>query len=479
MWTFVKEIITSFRHSPCRGWLAIFLVANLFINLPNNTNPRSRLATLCAMVEDHSFCIDNYKDLTIDWARTPDGHYYSNKAPGPMLLGYPVFWVVDKALTGHHPDRAARDRLRLEYSWLTFKLLSMLLQVLPFFVLVLMSLRWLEDRGVSRAALHVSCVAMLFGNTATLFMNTYFGHAMAANAVLALVLCLLSRQYTGSGLAFGLALLADYGSAALLPGFALAVALREPVKGWLGCGGRIALGALLPAILWTFYHLTCFAGPFTLPSRYQNPLFVDTARYTILGIFSLSPDPMVAAKLLVGFRRGILWSQPWLLVVLAGLLLWRHSLKSMVASTWTACRPLLLFLLPGFMLLLWMNASFGEWHAGSSPGPRYMCSVFPACGLLAGALYDGLSLFWRRWMVATVAFSALYWITIYSTNHMVPDISLWSHTLGLLFNEPTVGSMCRVIVLVIVFEWQFLRTWRECHSTSVTVSRVPSPGDWG
>ena len=184
---FVTKFIAFCRCGPCRGWLAIFLAANLFISLPNNTNPRSRLATLCAMAEDQSFRIDNYQNLTTDWARTPNGHYYSNKAPGPMLLGYPVFWAVDRMLNHNQPDRARRDHTRLEYSWLLFKVLSVLFQVIPFFALVVIALQWLESRGVSRPALHVSCVAMLFGNTATLFMNTYFGHAMAANCVLARV----------------------------------------------------------------------------------------------------------------------------------------------------------------------------------------------------------------------------------------------------------------------------------------------------
>ncbi len=130
--------------SPCRGWVLIFLVSNTLISFPNSTNPNSRLAALCAVVQDKSFRIDNYQGWTIDWAQTPDGHYYSNKAPGPMLLGYPVFWLIDKWLTFNELDRAARDQLREASSSITLKLLSLLFQVIPFAIFVALALALLE-----------------------------------------------------------------------------------------------------------------------------------------------------------------------------------------------------------------------------------------------------------------------------------------------------------------------------------------------
>lgn len=468
----VFNVFRAWSASPCRGWILIFLLANALIDLDYGTNPESRFATLAAMVEDHSFRIDHYKDLTIDWARTPDGHYYSNKAPGPMLLAYPAFWVIDRIMTAGKTDRAARDEARLAHRRLTLRLLSFLFQTLPFAVVVLVGLSWLEGGGASRAALHLSCVAMLFGNTAALFMSTYFGHAMAATCVLALCLLLIKRWYAWSGLAYGLALLADYGSTVLLPGFLAVVLLQEPAKKWWGSFTRIAAGSLLPGILWVIYHVSCFGGPLVLPSRYQNPMFVDAARNHILGIFNLFPDPTAVAQLLFGFRRGILWSQPWLLVILAACL-WPRMLRAgLSGANREAVLVLRRFLLPGLFLLLWMNASFGEWQGGSTPGPRYLCSVFPAFGLLAGVLYDAFPGWLRRLMLGTTAVSAAFWIVAYSTHILVPvNETMWGFTLGVLLNETSYSSLVRFAGLCLAFQWPLFRTWGGIHA------KVPKRGD--
>jgi hypothetical protein len=452
-----RDILRAAIESPCRGWILIFLLSNTLIFFPDSTNPKSRLATLCAMVEDESFSIDHYQDWTIDWAQTPDGHYYSNKAPGPMLLSYPVFWAVDKMLTFNEPDRAARDRVREARSWVTLKLLSVLFQVLPFTIVVVLALAWLEEHGAPPVALHLSCAAMLFGNTASLFMNTYFGHAMAATWVLVLCLGLLRRRYVWSGLAYGLALLSDYSSAVLFPGFLAAVLLQEPRKNWLRCASQIALGGIFPGILWTFYHTACFGGPFTLPSRYQNPAFVNNPQCEILGLFNPVPHVTVLAQLLFGFRRGILWSQPWVLLVLAAFLFRRFLLPRLSKEAWSQCLSLWRFLLPGLALLLWMNASFDEWYAGYTPGPRYVCSVFPAIGLLAGMSYASLPSQANRLLEIAVGFAVVFWIAVYSTTLLVPsEGTMWGFTLARLTSYPSYRTLARVSILLAAFQWQFI-----------------------
>jgi hypothetical protein len=449
--------LQAFIKSPCRGWILIFFLSNALVSFPVSTNPRSRLATLCAMVEDNSFRIDHYQDWTIDWAQTPDGHYYSNKAPGPMLLGYPVFWAIDKWLTFNEPDRATRDGVREARSSLTLKLLSLLFQVLPFTIVVVLTLVWLEKHGASPTVLHLSCAAMFFGNTASLFMNTYFGHAMAATWVLALCLALLRRRYVWSGLAYGVALLCDYSSVVLFPGFLATVFLQESRKNWLRCVWQIALGGIVPGLLWAFYHTASFGGPLTLPSRYQNPQFVDHAQCEILGLFNFAPNEGVLAQLLFGLRRGIMWSQPWILLVLAAMLFRRFLLPRLSKEAWSLCLPLWRFLLPGFVLLLWMNASFGQWDAGWSPGPRYICSVFPAMGVLAGLCYGGLSPQAGRLLEIAVGFAVAFWIMVYSTNALVPpEETMWGFTLHGLVSDPSHKPLMRLSILLAAFEWQFI-----------------------
>jgi hypothetical protein len=450
--------LRPFGAQPYARWIAIFLAGAALIHPDYGTNPESRFAALCALVEDHSFRIDHYRNLTIDWARTPDGHYYSNKAPGPVVLACPVFWLTDAFWTAGEADRPARDQARLAHRSLSLALLSLLFQALPFAILAALALGWLQACGASPTALHLACVAMLFGNTASLFMNTYFGHGMAAVCVLGLCLCLVKGWYLWGGLGYGLALLADYGSALLLPGFLAAALFREPWGHRAETFWKIALGGLLPGAVWVAYHNSCFGGPFTLPGTYQNPIFVDTDRNEFLGLFSLAPRPAVAAQLLVGFQRGMLWSQPWLLILVVSCIGWRTIGPRLSDCTREAARRMLIFLLPGLFLLLWMNASFGEWQGGSTPGPRYLCSVFPAFGLLAGLLYDHLSLTARRLLIGGVVFSVAFWILAFSTQILVPaGQTMWGFTLRMLAEGEPPGRIIRFVALLVVFEWQLYR----------------------
>lgn len=442
-------------QAPYAKWAAIFLAATVLIHPRYGTNPRSRFAALCGMVEDSSLCIDRYKELTIDWARTPEDHYYSNKAPGPVLIAFPLYWAIDKLWTLGAPDRAARDHVRISHISLWLALLSLLFQAVPFAVLGAIGMAWLQEHGASRAAVQFSCLAILFGNTAALFMNTYFGHGMTAVCVLGLALCLVKRLHVLAGLASGFALLSDYPCALLLPGLVVAALFGEPKRDWWRVLARIAVGGILPGALWVTYHISCFGSPFALPYRYQNPRFVHTEGNLILGLFNLAPQPAVAAELLLGFKRGILCSQPWLLIVLV-CCFWSPAVSGRLPqAARRACARLIVLLVPGLLLLLGMNASFTEWQGGSTPGPRYLCSVFPAFGLLGGLCYDRMPPIVRRLLNGGLGVSVLLWILVSSTGILVPAWQTpWGFTLRSLTSGESLGPVITFTLLVIVFEWQ-------------------------
>jgi hypothetical protein len=101
-----KEIAGGLRNSlgaSFTPWIVIFVAINLACPLRNGVNVYSRWATLASMAEDRSYAIDNYVSVTADWSRTPDGRYYSNKPPGPMLAGFPLFLALRQM--DHGPRR--------------------------------------------------------------------------------------------------------------------------------------------------------------------------------------------------------------------------------------------------------------------------------------------------------------------------------------------------------------------------------------
>ena len=226
----MKSLAWLFVRSPVRDWAWLFLAINIFSTFNAGANPAARWTMMVAMTEDHTVRIDKYYFHTCDWSRTPDGHYYSNKAPGPSLIGYLLFWSLDRADTAEIPTRASRDYTRTVMRDNNLHTLSTVTQVFPFIIVTLLLIKELQKLGAPLAALHVSAVALFFGNTASLFMNTYFGHSMAATFVLFTVLSVHRRWAFRTGLFFGLAVLCDYAAVLLILPLLIALELKSLIR---------------------------------------------------------------------------------------------------------------------------------------------------------------------------------------------------------------------------------------------------------
>jgi hypothetical protein len=455
-------------RNPARDWAILFLAIQCLVNVEGYTNAYSRWASLAAMVEDHSLHIDRYYQHTIDWARTPHGHYYSNKAPGPALLGYPLFWYMDRVSTRSAETREQRDKKRVEHRSTVLHVLSVATQAIPYAVVVLLLISALQQLGFSVPALHLAALALLFGNTASLFMNTYFGHGMAATFVLAMLLALHRKRPWLVGLFFGLAVLCDYGTALLLlPLLGAMASLR--MLGGVRRLVRFVLGGLLPAAAFAAYHTLCFGGPFALPNKFQNPAFVDVGRDVpnLWGILHLIPQRQVFFDLLFSTERGLLYTQPWMLlsIVLMPFLLWRRSgwapLQRSFAR-WTCGFGVL-----ALILLLLMNACFGSWHGGATPGPRYLAVTLPALGLAMTALFARASEFWRQALVVAVMVSLFPFILLYSTCDIMaqPDSPLLPFYLQQLFSAQG-RNLQRALFIALGFGWAGWRAIRSIRKSA-------------
>ena len=382
-------------------WTAVFFAVNIALVGSSGTNPKSRLAMMAGMCDGFregrlNYRIDPFKGWTIDWAQTPDGAYYSNKAPGPALIGAPLFCVVDKLLG------PPRDQHHYVYDIL----LSIPFQMIPFAIGAYL----LMPAAASLAAWNVFLPALYFGTTASIFMNSYFGHGFAAAALLLAFAMWIRKRYAWLGFFLGWAVLGDYIVPFAFPAIGLALL-------WLGRQEKqnyanqaksilwIAFGALVPALLWIQYHTHCFGGPLSLPQKFQNPEFVDLKekKAALWGVLSAFPDPVVFLKLLFGFERGLLWTQPW--IFLATIFAWTLR-RERAAWIWIVGS------LIGFLFL---NASFGQWHAGATSGPRYLSPALPLFAYFILKFWDQWTARQRKLIAGTLVVSVLFCALVFGT----------------------------------------------------------------
>lgn len=428
MWSFWKTFSTHLKSglkSPLRYWVFLFVFFHLVAEHHGGTNPQSRLASLAAFSERGSFRLDPYYEgWTQDWARTPDGAYSSNKAPGPTFLALPLYLGFD-ALTQIGAAGPEAQRLRRHKTGHAFlRIASFAFQIIPWALLALISLSILNGAGYTLASQTIFLWAVLFGNTLSVFLNAYFGHGVGAVFLGLMAVAFFWQHLAWAGFFFGWALLSDYGSAALLPGILIVVLGLAPRIKRLS---RFALGGVTPGILWVWYHTFLYGSPFALPNKFQNPEFVDLAdsKQALWGVIDAVPSSEALYQLLFGLQRGLLATQPWVLVSILALLF--IILKRRPASAVKRMQIPALALLTSFLGLYLMNASFGAWHAGASSGPRYLSIVLPSLALALPLAYQKASPSLKRLIYLTIVYSFAVNIAILCTSIIFGRMNLYDN----------------------------------------------------
>jgi hypothetical protein len=458
-WRSFYSNIKHARRSPFFRYFLFFVLFQMVYEQHGSTNVASRLAQLASMSQRYSFDIAPYKDdWTVDWAETPDGGTYSNKAPGPAFIAFPLYWIFDRVTVDVSQNELENRTRRNNLGHHFFRLATLVFQILPFALIGLYFLGRLTQSGVANETLRWWTLAYLFGTTASVFLNTYFGHGIAAVGVLFLAIALLERSWCWAGFFFGWALLSDYALAMVLPTLVVYLcfaSLRR--RDWIA----FFVGGTLPGVLWIWYHSTCFGSPLALPNKFQNPAFVDLAHSStaLWGVISFFPDWNIVVKLLVGSERGLLFSQPWILMVLL-VFFWGgfRRLKPIFPKT------LLYWIVVSFFAVFAMNASFGGWHGGASAGPRYLAVVLPLMTLLIPSLWDDFSAPLRKVLRVTILYSCILFGLILSAGVNTPvSGSLLGDLLNKITSPTSHTAMLRFAIFCVAFGGTF---WRDLTSHS-------------
>lgn len=377
----------------------VLFVSYAYFYQAGGWNQNSRFDLVRAILDQHTLRIDSYHSNTEDKALF-QGHYYSDKAPGVVLLAVPVVAAIRPPLRWAGVDPVSPRGL-VAQSYLATILVVGLPAALSTACLFLLALRLGSTTGGAAFAALSLGLATPFWAWATIF----FAHALVAACLLfSFAAAVQVGQETGPrnyllwgfavGLAAGWATVSEYPAAPASAMLAILALAQVWSRGWPNrwrVATGVALGAGACLLVLMVYQNAAFGSPFQLGyTHYESGAF-PWMRRGFLGLTFPRLDVMF--KLLFGLRIGLFLLAP---VTIAGLLglrqLWEQQTTRRLAAT-----------AAGIVVYYWLlNASFSGWHAGWTYGPRYM-------GAGIALLCVSLGLIWtrtsgrRRWLLVGAA----------------------------------------------------------------------------
>jgi hypothetical protein len=358
----------------------------IYFNEGGGWNQNSRFDLLRAIVERHTLEIDAYHENTQDKAHF-QGHYYSDKAPGLVILAVPFALAARPVLRmGGIDPESPRGEIALScvVSAGAVALPTALAGVCLFFL-------GLRFGGGSRGAAF-GMLVMCLGTPMWAYASLFWAHALAGSClVFAFVSALKVRQSKNArgdfiwGLAVGLAAgwttVTEYPAAlasAILALLALSQAWsRGTAARWRVATG-VGVGAGICVIVLLGYLHAAFGTFRPSYSYYDANSFSFMQHQGYLGLTYPHPDRLL--KIMFGCSRGLFFASPVLLAAPVGLWwLWKEEGHRTPAAGAVA--------IVAYYFLF--NASFYWWKAGLSFGPRYAGASIPL-------LCVGLPVAWGR-----------------------------------------------------------------------------------
>lgn len=333
--------------------------------------------------------IDPDAEATIDKAVDPaTGHAYSGGPPGLAVALVAPYAVLERLPIS---EEARRVWLVLLGAGVPFALGA---------VAVRRAIRRAEP-GAGPEAAQLAAAVYAFGTIALTFGARLYGHA-ASTALLAGALALALRplpepaepapaepepdepapapeadafyapaatpaSWAVAGACAATAVTIDYG--VVVP--AAAIVALALWRGGRRAAGLAVAGTLPLVLLLGLYHWACFGAPWrTAYDLHADP---EIAELMASGFGFRLPRPRLVLELLVGLHRGVLVTQPLVLVGAVGLFYARSRAGRVALFTAVA-------------VLLLNAARVHDWDAGTSFGSRYLCGALPfvALGLPRG-----------------------------------------------------------------------------------------------
>ena len=358
---------------------------------------------------------------TMDWSWYPpqgraypdldsgeiQGHYYSNKAPGTIILGVPVYAALFfcERLLGIDPRAPTPVEINLY-------IVNLFVSVVIVAAGIVVFRRLLLELGTSEKRALALTLVLAFCTLLFPYSTMLWGHPTAAAFSIMAVFGLVRgtpRSQTLAGFFVGMAVLSDYLAAAIVIALGVWILVSEPRR-----VGRYFLGGTIPLVVFGVYHSACFGSPFALATSFTQGDFVSDELF--LGLFgTVSVSHLFAV--LTSRYRGVLLHMPILVLSIVALVIWLRK-RPTDRLAW------LCIIMIGVYLAL--NASFNGWHGGTVVGARYQILALPFWVLALKELpWKGL---WRPTAVALGGISAFNMLAVAAVSPMsLPWSPDWSN----------------------------------------------------
>ncbi len=358
-------------------------------------NERTRVYLSVALVDDFSLSIDNSVQRfgkTVDIAEY-DGRYFTDKAPGASFLGAVVYgtarifspkrsWTIEDIIT------LMRRALMIPIGLAGFFLLR----------------RFLSNLKICNAISDIVSVSWILGTSAFHYSTVFYGHQIAAVALMSAMYLQLPNENGRkrlrlllSGFAAGLAGITEYQSivpCSLLFFFLVYQKRRNPKEIVL-----FVLGAAPFAILLLLYNKYAFGNCFALP--YENLVSSGVQALHNTGVAGVSfPKADAVFGSMFSMNRGLLSTSPTFILVPLGLYYMART------------KNLMLAVLIGSIFVYYLLFIFSAkaWYAGWSFGPRLLVPVMAIAMIPCAFAVEYLSKFFtfsslaRGLMVAGICY---------------------------------------------------------------------------
>jgi len=424
----------------------------------NSNTPVSRLDLLHSLIAHKTACIDAYHENTSNKA-VFEGHFYSDKAPGVVVLAFPAFVLAAGIL--HLCDISLDSELGwLISSWICCALSIGVITAFGGVALFTWLCEWVRPQCA-----YVTTAALYLGATPYPYTTLLMSHGVVAG-LLSIAIWAGSwglkrtdadrgwrsaARDAGAGLCCGLALASEYSSSLVMIGILIGIvpSVRRCIL--------VVLGMMPGLILVPLYHWMCFGNPFTFGYHHE-------ANFTQMheGFFGIkAPKAENAFMLMFSGRHGLFFWSP---VLASGFVGCSHLVRRSPSLFWTMY----------IVIVLHVTAISGYFFpsGGGMVGPRFLTPLLP---LFALPVAFGIARFPRAGYCAAlvsvllVASSTLVGVLVPAgernplTDFYLPELlrGKVSHNIGVALGLPAHIS---IILLFALFALTHRTIWRKLRT---------------